>query len=157
MKKAASRRVARHGDGIIGSGIRQIYEASRSEMRELGKDPDKLRVIEGMLWMVVSNDPEKTWHELGSHLLHTFQDYAPGLEKAGMGKLMPYPKDVEELRSMRYVTIVTPEAAVQMIKDYTAGIPAEHFCFMTVPPGLPPSAMYPYLELFANKVMPHFR
>jgi hypothetical protein len=71
--------------------------------------------------------------------------------------MMPYPKDVQALRSMRFVNIVTPDSAVQMIKDHIAGLPAEHFCFMTVPPGLSPTAMYPYLELFAQKVMPHFR
>jgi probable F420-dependent oxidoreductase len=160
LVKAAARRVARYGDGVIGAGIRGIYEAARIEMAEMGaqgRDPDKLRVAEGMLWLVVSNDPDRTWHELGANLLHVFQDYAPGLEKAGMGKLMPYPKDAAELRSMRYVNIVTPEEAVAMIKHHIAGMPAEHFCFMTVPPGLPPKVMYPYLELFANKVMPHFR
>ncbi len=157
MRKSASKRVARYGDGIIGAGIRAIYEAARTEMAELGRDPGKLRVIEGNLWLVVSDDPEKTWHELGHHLLHVFQDYAPGLEKAGMGRLMPYPKDVAALRSMGYVTIVTPETAVQMLKQQTVDMPVEHFCFMSVPPGLPPKVMYPYLELFAQKVMPHFR
>jgi hypothetical protein len=44
-----------------------------------------------------------------------------------------------------------------MIKDHIARMPVEHFCFMTVPPGLSPTVMYPYLELFAQKVMPHFR
>jgi probable F420-dependent oxidoreductase len=156
MRKSASKRVARYGDGIIGAGIRAIYEAARTEMAELGRDPSKLRVIEGNLWLVVSDDPEKTWHELGHHLLHVFQDYAPGLEKAGMGRLMPYPKDVAALRSMGYVTIVTPETAVQMLKQQTVNMPVEHFCFMSVPPGLPPKVMYPYLELFAQKVMPHF-
>ncbi|HKD67563.1 MAG TPA: LLM class flavin-dependent oxidoreductase [Candidatus Binataceae bacterium] len=157
MMKPAAKRVARYGDGVIGAGVRGIYEASRMEMTELGKDPDRVRVAEGMLWLVVSNDPDKTWHELGGNLLHVFQDYAPGLEKAGMGKLMPYPKDVQELRSMRFVNIVTPEDAVRMIRDQTARMPVEHFCFMTVPPGLPATVMYPYLELFAQKVMPHFR
>lgn len=157
MSKPAAKRVARYGDGIIGAGIRGIYDAARVHMTELGKDPDKLRVIEGNLWFVVSNDPDKTWRELGNNLLHVFQDYAVGLEKAGMARSMPYPKDVEQLRSMRYVTIVTPEAAVQMLKDQTANLPVEHFCFMTVPPGMSPKVMYPYLELFAQKVMPHFR
>jgi probable F420-dependent oxidoreductase len=157
LVKAAARRVARHGDGVIGSGIRGIYESARTEMAALGKDPDKLRVIDGSLWLVVSNDPGKTWNELGTNLLHVFQDYAPGLEKAGLGKLMPYPKNVDELKSMSYVRIMTPEDAVKMLKESITGMPVEHYCFMTVPPGLSPKVMYPYLELFANKVMPHFR
>jgi probable F420-dependent oxidoreductase len=157
LTKPAARRVARYGDGVIGSGVRTIYDASRIEMKEMGKDPDLVRVAEGMLWMVVSNDPEKTWHELGNNILHVFQDYSVGLQKAGMGQMMPYPKDVEAMRSMRFVSIVTPDSAVQMIKEQIAGMPAEHFCFMTVPPGLPPSVMYPYLELFAQKVIPQFR
>ncbi len=157
LKPSASKRVARYGDGLIGSGIRAIYEASRAKMSESGRNPDQLRVIEGQLWLVVSNDPDKTWRELGPHILHTFQDYAPGLEKAGLAGLMPYPKNVEDLRSMRYANIVTPDAAVRIIKEQIAGMPVEHFCCMTVPPGLPPSAMNPYLELFAQKVMPHFR
>jgi probable F420-dependent oxidoreductase len=157
LLKAASKRVARYGDGVLGAGIRTIYQAARTEMSALGKDPDKLRVTDGQLWLVVSNDPDKTWNELGNNLLHVFQDYAPGLEKAGIGKLMPYPKDVNELRSMRFVTIVTPDDAVRIIKDSVAGMPTERYCFMTVPPGMSPKVMYPYLELFAQKVMPHFR
>jgi probable F420-dependent oxidoreductase len=157
MSKPAAKRVARYGDGIIGSGIRVIYEGARAELSAMGKDPDRLRVIEGNLWFVVSEDPDKTWRELGPNLLHVFQDYAVGLEKAGMGRAMPYPKDVAQMKSMRYATIVTPETAVQMIKEHVANMPVEHFCFMTVPPGLRPSVMYPYLELFAQKVMPHFR
>lgn len=157
MMKPAAKRVARYGDGVIGAGIRAIYEAAKIEMTELGGDPGKLRVADGNLWFVVSEDPDKTWHELGPNLLHVFQDYAPGLEKAGMGQLMPYPKDVDELKSMQFVTIVTPEEAVRKLKDYIGTMPVEHYCFMTVPPGLSPKVMYPYLELFANKVMPHFR
>jgi probable F420-dependent oxidoreductase len=157
MMKAAAKRVARYGDGVIGSGIRGIYETARTEMTALGKDPDQLRVIDGSLWLVVSEDPDKTWHELGTNLLHVFQDYAPGLEKAGMGKLMPYPKDVNDLKSMQFVRILTPGDAVKMLEDSLTGMPVEHYCFMTVPPGMSPKVMYPYLELFANKVMPHFR
>ena len=54
LVKAAAKRVARYGDGVIGSGIRGIYETARTEMTALGKDPDKLRVIDGSLWLVVS-------------------------------------------------------------------------------------------------------
>ena len=158
MKKAAAKRVARYGDGFLGSGdLRPMYEAYTTELRALGKDPAAARLIGSHLWMIVSNDPDKTWNELAPYVLYEIQDYAKGLERAGMRGFLPDLKDTNELKATGILNVMTPDAAVQMLKNYAPSMPCESYCCMSVPPGLPPVRMYPYLELFANKVMPHFR
>ena len=43
------------------------------------------------------------------------------------------------------------------VKQRLAEVPVEMFTFMLSPPGISLSSIAPHLELFANKVMPHFR
>ncbi len=53
--------------------------------------------------------------------------------------------------------MVTPEEAVAQIRAYLEVCPLERYYNWTIPPGVPAAEMNPYLELFANEVMPHFR
>jgi len=46
---------------------------------------------------------------------------------------------------------------VRAIADYVAETPIERYYTWTVPPGFPVTRMNEHLELFATKVMPHFR
>jgi hypothetical protein len=52
---------------------------------------------------------------------------------------------------------VTPEAAVKLTNARTAEVPVEMYTMMLSPPGIALSAVQTSLELFAKKVMPHFR
>jgi hypothetical protein len=52
---------------------------------------------------------------------------------------------------------VTPDAAVKLIKDRTAEVPVETYTMMLSPPGIALGAVQTSLELFAKKVMPHFK
>jgi hypothetical protein len=52
---------------------------------------------------------------------------------------------------------VTPEAAVELIKQSAAEVPVELYTMMLSPPGVPLSKIAEHIELFAKKVMPHFR
>jgi hypothetical protein len=55
------------------------------------------------------------------------------------------------------LTVLTPEEAVKRIGDLTAEFPMEAMTLSLAPPGVPAHRMMEHLELFAAKVIPHFR
>jgi len=78
-------------------------------------------------------------------------------EKAGQTRNPAYLRDREHLRQSGHLTVVEPEAAVRMIRDYINTVPVTHYYSWTLPPGLPPRWIQPHLELFASKVISAFR
>ena len=154
---AAVKRAARLGDGYIGTGdMVEMTKVYCDELRALGKDAEHPNLAGGYFWLIVANDPDKAWSEIGPHVLYQINVYAEWLKKAGQD-LFPYLEDVSALKASGILNIVTPDTAVQMIKDYVAAVPIQRFYTWTIPPGYPVSKMNEHLELFATKVMPHFR
>ncbi len=154
---AAVKRAARLGDGYIGTGdMAEMAKLYCDELRALGKDADNPKLAGGHFWLIAANDPDKAWSEIGPHVLYQINVYAEWLKKAGQD-LFPHLEDETALKASGILNIVTPETAVQMIKDYRAAVPIQRFYTWTIPPGYPVSKMNQHLELFATKVMPHFR
>ncbi|HEV8718083.1 MAG TPA: LLM class flavin-dependent oxidoreductase [Candidatus Binatia bacterium] len=154
---AATKRAARLGDGYIGTGdMKAQYQAYLAELHALGKDARKPKLAGGHFWLIAANDPEKSWREIAPHVLYQINVYAEWLGKAGQ-HLFPHMPDEAALKASGILNIVTPETAVQMIKDYVAEVPIQRFYTWTLPPGYPVKKMNEHLELFASKVMPHFR
>ena len=154
---ASARRAARMGDGYIGTGdMTAIYKMYVEELRAAGKDPATGRLAGGFFWLVVSNDPDKTWNEIAPHVQFQINVYAEWLKKAGQ-ELFPSIPNLEALKASGILQVATPDDAVKLIRDYSATLPLERFYCWTIPPGYPVRKMDPYLELFASKVMPHFR
>jgi hypothetical protein len=90
------------------------------------------------------------------HVLYQLNVYAEWLGKAGQ-ELFPHLADEAALDASGILNVVTPDEAVRMIESYVAEVPLERYYTWTVPPGFPAKAMNEHLELFANKVIPHFR
>ncbi len=154
---AAVKRAARLGDGYIGTGdMKTHYRQYVAELRTLGKDAANPNLAGGHFWLIVANDPEKSWREIAPHVLYQINLYAEWLEKAGQ-QLFPRLPDEAALKASGILNIVTPEAAVQMIQEYVAEVPIQRFYTWTIPPGYPVKKMNEHLGLFATKVMPHFR
>lgn len=155
--RASVRRAARLGDGFIGTAdTGELYKMYLEELRAAGKDPARARVAGGLFWLVVSNDPDKTWHEIAPHVMFQINVYAEWLRKAGQEMFAPMP-DLAALKASGILVVATPDDAVKLIRDYVAKVPLERFYCWTVPPGYPVRKMDEHLELFATKVMPHFR
>ena len=155
--KASARRAARLADGYIGTGdMSQIYKMYVEELRAAGKDPTKARVAGGLFWLVVANDPEKTWAAMAPHIQFQVNVYSEWSKKAGM-ELFPQMPNLEALKASGIFQVMTPDAAVKAISDYAATVPIERFYTWTIPPGYPVRQMDEHLELMATKVMPHFR
>ncbi|NRA09627.1 MAG: LLM class flavin-dependent oxidoreductase [Myxococcales bacterium] len=96
----------------------------------------------------VSEDPDRTWAEIGPHLLHDAHMYAAWMGDAGaLSKSSAL--DVESLRAENGAyRVFTPDEAVAHIRKSGA--------LMTQPlsGGLPPKYGWETLELLASKVLP---
>ena len=153
----AMRRAAKYADGFIGTGpIAPLVAIYQDELRKLGKPADRPRVAAGHFWLIVANDPEKTFHEIAPHVLYQINLYSEWLTKAGQ-PIFPHLEDEKALRESGFIQVLTPEDAVKEIERYVAEVPLERYYTWTVPPGYPVKKMNEHLELFARKVMPHFR
>ena len=154
---AAVRRAARLGDGYIGTGpMKPLADAYVEELGACGKDASKPRLAGGHFWLIVSNDPEKTWREVAPHVRYQIDLYNEWLNKAGQA-LFPAVPDDAALKASGLLEVLTPEDAVRAIESYVAEMPLERYYTWTVPPGFPVRRMDEHLELFATKVIPHFR
>ncbi len=157
FSRAAVRRAARLGDGYIGTGaMKEQYRWYVEELRALGRDPSRPKLAGGHFWLIVARDPEKTWKEVAPHVLYQINVYAEWLSKAGQPLFPPMP-DEAALKASGLLHVVTPERAVAMIEEYVATVPIERYYTWTIPPGYPPSEVNEHLELFATRVIPHFR
>ena len=156
FSKAAARRAAKYGDGYVGPSNRAVYEMYLEELRAAGKNPAGARVMGGDLWLVVSEDPDRTFATYAPHLLYWFNSYAKWFEGTDT-RPWPHISNAEELKSRRLVNVVTPDAAVTSIRQRVAEVPVEMFTVMLSPPGVPLSRIEENIELFAKSVMPHFR
>lgn len=155
--EASARRAARLADGYIGTGdLTNIYRMYSDELRAVGKDPAEARVAGGHFWLVVANDPAKTWNEMAPHILFQLNVYNEWTKKAGMELFPPVPNR-EALKASGIFQVMTPEAAVKAIREYVDAVPIERYYCWTIPPGYPVRKMDEHLELMATEVMPHFR
>lgn len=154
---AALRRAARYADGFTAPGAtRDVYDRYVSALAKEGKATDNVRFAGGMNWLIVSNDPEKTWTEVVDHVFYQAKNYLEWAEKAGQRSPMTL-RNHDDLRQSGYLKVVEPEAAVKIIREYVNSVPVTHFYSWTLPPGLPAKWAQPHLELFASKVIPAFR
>jgi len=154
---AGVRRAARYGDGFLGTGpLKELFDQYLKELKKLGKPLEDPWVAGGYFWLIVSEDPEKTWNEAADHILYQLNSYAKWFEKAGM-PLLPYIQHREHLKELGLFNVVDVDTCIRMIKEYTEEVPVRNFYSFTVPPGLPERWIQPHLELFADKVIPAFR
>ena len=162
---AALRRGARYGDGFITPRAdRGVYNSYIAKLQNQGKPAANIRFAGGHQWLIVSNDPKKTWNEAADHITYQNDNYmawsekefAAWSEKTGQTINLPYLRDREGLRRSNQLIVLEPEKAIKLIRDYISTVPITHYYSWTLPPGLPPSWIQPYLELFASKVIPAF-
>ncbi|HEX4209663.1 MAG TPA: LLM class flavin-dependent oxidoreductase [Candidatus Binataceae bacterium] len=155
FSRAAARRAARYGDGYIGPSNRAMYEMYLAELRAAGKDPAQARVMGGDLWLIVADDPERTFAAYAPHLLYWFNSYAKWFEGTDTGP-WPHFENAEALLASGLANVVTPDSAIKLINERIAQVPVEMYTMMLSPPGIDLSLVRASLELFAKKVLPHF-
>ncbi|MGH7863759.1 MAG: LLM class flavin-dependent oxidoreductase [Candidatus Binataceae bacterium] len=155
---AAMRRVARYADGFVGPPIplKSLYDVYVAELKKLGKPTTKLRIAGGYSWLIVSDDPEKTFAEAADHVIYQINNYAEWFTKAGAGVAQKI-RDRDHLREVGALRVLDVDGCIKAIRDYARDVPLTHYFSWTLPPGLPARWVEPHLELFALKVIPAFR
>jgi alkanesulfonate monooxygenase SsuD/methylene tetrahydromethanopterin reductase-like flavin-dependent oxidoreductase (luciferase family) len=152
----AFRRAAQYGDGIIGGGdIAARAREYGAALLAQGKDTATARMLYGMLWFMVAEDPDKAFHEVAPHVLHQINTYAKWLR--GTAHEMFKPSTLADLKAQGTLQVVTPDAAIAMIRNLTAQAPIEGIYGMIPPAGYPLERLAEHVELFASKVIPAFR
>jgi alkanesulfonate monooxygenase SsuD/methylene tetrahydromethanopterin reductase-like flavin-dependent oxidoreductase (luciferase family) len=156
FNRQAFRRAALYGDGIIGGGdMAARYHGYLAELAAAGKDPATARLLCGLLWFLVSEDPEKTFAEVAPHILHQINTYAQWLQSTTHQIFTP--ADTTTLKASGQLKIVTPEEAIAIFRNLIATVPIEGIYGMVPPAGFPLERFAQHVELFANKVIPAFR
>jgi alkanesulfonate monooxygenase SsuD/methylene tetrahydromethanopterin reductase-like flavin-dependent oxidoreductase (luciferase family) len=153
--EVVARRAARFGLGMIAGGINRdlerIYlEACREAEQTPGffVNPEPGAITAGF----VSEDPDRTWSEIGPYLLHDANLYGRWMGEESARKTGQWAENVEELRAAEGIyRILTPDQAEAHIR--AKGIWVSHpLCG-----GIPPDLAWPSLELLVDKVLPRLR
>jgi probable F420-dependent oxidoreductase len=155
---AALRRAVRFGDGFTVPGAnRDVYDRYVDELKKANRPTSDIRFASGFWFLIVSDDPEKTFAEAADHVLYQVNNYSEWLSAAGLQPLAPYLRDREQLRQSGLLQVVDADTAISLIRKLGNDVPITHFYSWTLPPGLPPRWAQTHLELFAAKVIPAFR
>lgn len=145
------KRAARFGMGVLLQGGDPALEPLYLETcKEAGTTPGRFvsPADDPVGSAFISEDPDRTWAEIGPHLLHDAQMYASWMGDAAASTKSVAP-DVDALRAENgSYRVFTPEEAIARIR--------EHGLLMTQPlsGGLPPKYGWETLELLASKVLP---
>lgn len=149
----AMERVARFGDGFIGSG--DLCDLYADKLREQGKDLALARVRSTELFLAVAHDPERAMDELAPCYHHVNNSYAEWFNEdqavEGLKRM-----SLEEFKASGILQIMTPDGAIAMLKAKQARMPLEHVMMM-MPPGLPAARFVEYAQVFASEVIPAFQ
>ena len=149
----AMERVARFGDGFIGSG--DLCDLYADKLCEQGKDLALARVRSTELFLAVAHDPERAMNELAPCYHHVNNSYAEWFNEdqavEGLKRM-----SLEEFKASGILQIMTPGDAIAMLKAKQARMPLEHVMMM-MPPGLPAARFVEYAQVFASEVIPAFQ
>ena len=152
----SAKRAARLGDGYLGNGdMTPFVPVYHEELQRLGKTGQG-KLAGGHFWLIVSNEPDKTFDRVAPHIIYQLEMYNVWLKAAGQ-QAFPAASNKEELKASGMISVVTPTQAIDEIAAYIDATGIERYYTWTVPPGLPAAAMNPHLALFASDVMPAFK
>jgi alkanesulfonate monooxygenase SsuD/methylene tetrahydromethanopterin reductase-like flavin-dependent oxidoreductase (luciferase family) len=148
---AAAKRAARIADDFQ-PVVPKLYDIYLEELAALGKPVPERRVRSrgGGMFFHIAEDPDRAWASIAPHAMHETNDYA---EWAKGMRGSPYRAfdSADELRASGMYEIVTPEAAVDLIRD-RGGV-----SFKPLMGGLDPEVGWESLHLFEHAVLPKLR
>ena len=141
--EAAARRAARIADGFIPSET-TCWEFYRDECLQLGKpDPGPGMTIDAAV-VVLAEDPEAAWPELGPYFLHEVNTYGALQAGAGVKAVYEPVTGIDELRAGSQYRILTPDEYAAEIREL--GFAGLH----PMAGGIPPKLAWEHLHLFAE-------
>ncbi|MDE2303567.1 MAG: LLM class flavin-dependent oxidoreductase [Sphingomonadales bacterium] len=151
----AVERVARYGDGYVGSA--ETFDGYAARLAEQGRDPTSAKLRVTGLMTVVATDRQAAIEELSPHFHHVNNSYADYFnEDKAMGQDSFTPMGLDAFKASGTMEILTPDEAIAKFKAMQAAMPLDHYMMM-MPPGLPAERFQHYAQTFAREVMPAFR
>ena len=127
-----------------------VFEYYREECKRQGVEPVLLAPGAGeMVW--VSEDPDRSWQEIGSHLLHDATVYASWQPEGQRSAVHSDAKTVEALRAEGKYLVLTPDQCIERARGMD---PFAATVLFPLCGGIPPKLAWQSLELFAAEVMP---
>jgi alkanesulfonate monooxygenase SsuD/methylene tetrahydromethanopterin reductase-like flavin-dependent oxidoreductase (luciferase family) len=131
-------------------GTPELLELYRSECERLGHDPVMLPPGSGhMTW--VSEDPDRTWAEIGPYLLHDATTYASWQPPGHRSAVHSDADTIDAMRAEGKYRVLTPDECVEAARAEGPGAVMLHFPLCG---GTPPDLGWKSLELYAEKVLP---
>lgn len=148
---AAARRAARIADGFEPTRP-DLFPVYLEECARLGvpagpPPPVSLRAR----FLHVSRDPERSWRELGPHLLHEVRSYGRWLAAAGAEPTYREVADLDQLRASGAYRIVTPAECVDLA---TVLGPSGQLELHPLVGGAPPELGWECITLVRDEVLP---
>lgn len=142
--EAAARRAARIADGFLLSEP-ACWAFYRDECRRLGKpDPGPGMAGQGDV-VILAEEPEAAWNELGPYLLHETNAYGAWQAAAGVPATYRPRESIDALRADGQYRILTPDEYAAELKG------AGDLAFAVIHPmvgGIPPDLAWRHLRLF---------
>jgi alkanesulfonate monooxygenase SsuD/methylene tetrahydromethanopterin reductase-like flavin-dependent oxidoreductase (luciferase family) len=147
---AAARRAAALADGMLpASADPRLHEVFAAERRRLGLSPGRWYQPGPANAVVVTEDPERTWAQLGPHALHDATVYAGWAADAGLPSA-PVPNLAALVGGPLY-QVVTPEECVRLAASLD---PRQRLVLHPLLAGVDPQLGWTSLELFVSRVLP---
>lgn len=151
----AATRAARFGFGFFPPvGDESLVELYYAECERLGKPPGFVALPKGPGSVFVSDDPDRSWAEVGPYLLHDAVTYRSWQQPGQRSHVKAEATTVEELRAEGVYQILTPDECLALVAELG---PMGAFTHHPLCGGTPPDLAWPSLELFADAVLPRIR
>jgi len=154
-KEVAARRAARLGLPMLPmDDTPQLQEWYDDEAKKHGKTGGFVMVPSGPTFVHVTEDPDKTWSEIGEYLLYETQTYASYQTDGQKSLPTVHAESVDDLKASPQILVGTPDDVIARAQTL---LPTGALTFNPLCGGLPPDLAWPSLELFAEKVLPHLK
>lgn len=148
----AAKRAARFGLDFFPSAeddaLAVVYE---EECRRLGREPGYVSMPKGPAAVLVSEDPDRAWAEIGHLLLEDAMAYNAQMHPDMRSQAQAVAETPEALREEGVYRILSPDEAVTLGQELG---PMAGFSLHPLCGGLPPEYGWETLELIADKVLP---
>jgi alkanesulfonate monooxygenase SsuD/methylene tetrahydromethanopterin reductase-like flavin-dependent oxidoreductase (luciferase family) len=106
-------------------------------------------------WLHISEDPEKTWHEVAPHVMHVAKSYAEWTEGTASSSPFQGMDNIEALKASGIYRVVTPDECVKLAAE--ADQIGADFGLAPIIGGMNPKTGWESLELFLERVLPRIQ
>jgi alkanesulfonate monooxygenase SsuD/methylene tetrahydromethanopterin reductase-like flavin-dependent oxidoreductase (luciferase family) len=149
---AAAKRAARFGFGFFPPiGDTELVQIYLDECERLGRTPGWVGQPKGPGTLFVSDDPDRTWAQIGPHLLHDATTYHSWQQEGMRSHVTSHATTVDELRAEGVYQVLTPDECVALAGELDN---VGSFTHHPLCGGTPPEHGWESLELYVAEVLP---